>query len=55
VLADRKWLAKQKDEDLLQAILNGKGAMPSFQHKLTPEEAKRLITEVIRPLARRIR
>jgi mono/diheme cytochrome c family protein len=55
VLADRKWLAKQKDEDLLRSILSGKGAMPSFQHKLTPEEAKRLITEVIRPLARRIR
>ena len=54
-LADRKWLAKQRDEELLQAILNGKGAMPSFKHKLSPEEAKRLLTEIIRPLARRVR
>ena len=55
VLADRKWLGKQKDEDLLQSILKGKGAMPSFKHKMTPEEAKRLLTGIVRPLARRIR
>jgi mono/diheme cytochrome c family protein len=55
VLADRKWLAQQKDETLLQSILNGKGAMPSFKHKLTAEEAKRMLTEIVRPLARRAR
>ena len=55
VLADRKWLAKQKDEDLLQSNLNGKGAMPSFKHKMTPEEAKRMLMEILRPMARRVR
>jgi mono/diheme cytochrome c family protein len=55
VLADRKWLAKQKDEDLVRTILDGKGAMPSFKHKLSPEEVKRLLTEIVRPLARRAR
>ena len=55
VLADRKWLAKRKDADLLQSILNGKGAMPSFKHKLTQEEAKRMLTEIIRPMARSVR
>jgi mono/diheme cytochrome c family protein len=52
-LADRKWLAKQKDADLIASILNGKGAMPAFNYKLTPEDAKRLLTGVIRPMARR--
>lgn len=55
VLADRKWLAKQKDEDLVRSIMEGRGAMPSFKHKLTQEEAKRLLTEIVRPLARRAR
>jgi mono/diheme cytochrome c family protein len=55
VLADRKWLAKQNDADLLHGILEGKGAMPSFKYKLTQEEAKRMLSEIIRPLARRAR
>ena len=55
VLADRKWLVKQKDEDLIRATLDGKGAMPSFKHKLTAEDVKRLLTEIVRPLARRAR
>ena len=46
---------KQKDEDLLRSILEGKGAMPSFKHKLGREEALGLLTEIIRPLARRAR
>jgi len=53
VLADRAWLAKQKDEELLKSLLEGKGAMPSFKHKLPPEEALRLLKEIVRPLARR--
>jgi mono/diheme cytochrome c family protein len=55
VLADRKWLGQQKDEDLLRSILEGKGAMPSFKHKLGREEALGLLSEIIRPLARRAR
>ena len=55
VLADRRWLARQKNEDLLRSILEGKGAMPSFKHKMTPEEAKRMIGGVLRPMARKAR
>jgi len=55
VLADRAWLAKQVDEALIASILEGKGAMPGFKHKLSPEEAKRLLAEVIRPMARQVR
>jgi mono/diheme cytochrome c family protein len=55
VLADRAWLAKQNDEVLVASILEGKDAMPGFKHKLTPEEAKRMLSDVIRPLARRAR
>ncbi len=55
VLADRRWLASRKDEDLLAAILKGKGAMPSFRYKLTQEEAERLLREIVRPFARRRR
>ena len=52
VLADEKWLAKQKEEDLLASILNGKGAMPSFKYKMAPEDAKRLLSEIIHPMTR---
>lgn len=55
VLADRVWLAKQDDQMLVASILEGKDAMPGFKHKLTPEEAKRMLTDVIRPMARRAR
>ena len=55
VLAEPKWLAKQKDDDLLRSILNGKGAMPGFKHKLTQDEVKRMLSEIIRPMALRAR
>ena len=55
VLADSKWLARQEEDDLLRSILNGKGAMPGFKYRLTPEEAKRMLSEIIRPMARRVR
>lgn len=55
VLADRRWLARQKNEDLLRSILEGKGAMPSFKHKMTPEETKRMIGGILRPMARKTR
>jgi mono/diheme cytochrome c family protein len=55
VLADRAWLAKQTDAALVVSILEGKSAMPGFKHKLTSEDAKRMLREVIHPLARRAR
>jgi len=50
-LADAKWQAKQKDSDLVKIILRGKGAMPGFRAQLSEEEAKVMVSEVIRPLA----
>ncbi len=55
VLADRAWLSKQNDTVLAASILEGKDAMPGFKHKLTPEEAKRMVVDVIRRLAQRAR
>ena len=55
VLADRKWLARQKDEDLVRSILGGKGAMPGFRNKMTPEEAKGMIARILKPMARKAR
>ena len=55
VLADRKWLGKQDVAALVRSIMEGKDAMPSFKYKLTPEEARRLLLEVVRPMARRSR
>jgi mono/diheme cytochrome c family protein len=55
ILSDKKWLAKQQEETLLASILNGKGAMPGFKYKLSLEDAKRMISEIIRPMARRAR
>ena len=51
-LANAGWLARQEDQALIRSILKGKGAMPSFKEKLTPEDCKRLLTEVVRPLAK---
>jgi mono/diheme cytochrome c family protein len=55
VLADRKWFAQQKEAALLTVILEGKGAMPGFKYKLSPEEAEGMLSEVIRPMARKAR
>jgi len=51
-LSDRVWLAKQKEEDLVQSVQNGKGAMPSYKEKLTIEETRRLLKEIVLPLAK---
>lgn len=54
-LADARWLAKQEDADLVAVILRGRGAMPGFRRQLTEVEVRRLVVEVIRPLAARKR
>ena len=54
-LANATWMGRQEDEALIQSILKGKGAMPSFKEKLTPDECKRLMMEVIRPLSKPVR
>lgn len=52
-LADARWLAKQREADLAASILKGRGAMPGFRRQLNDAEARRLVVEVIRPLAAR--
>ena len=48
---DARWLAKQKEADLAASILKGRGAMPGFRRQLNDAEARRLVVQVIRPLA----
>ena len=55
VLADRKWLEKQTEETLTRSILDGKGAMPSFKMNLTQEHVRRILAEVVRPMAKKTR
>lgn len=43
ILADGTWLSKQEDSSLLKSIQNGKGAMPSYQGRLKPEELNGLV------------
>lgn len=52
-LNDSRWQAREKDSDLVRAILHGRRAMPGFKVQLTEAEVKRLVTEVVRPLAAR--
>lgn len=54
-LADGRWLGRQEEKDLVTAILKGRGAMPGFRRQIDEGEARRLLAEVIRPLATRRR
>ncbi|MCE1203119.1 MAG: cytochrome c [Holophagaceae bacterium] len=54
-LAEARWLAKQEESELVAAILKGRGAMPGFRRQLSEAEARRLLVEIIRPLATRKR
>jgi mono/diheme cytochrome c family protein len=46
-------LASQEEDALIATILRGRGAMPGYRRQLTEAEAKRLLAEVVRPLAGR--
>jgi mono/diheme cytochrome c family protein len=50
-LGSAAWLTKQDQEGLVASVLRGRGAMPGFQRQLSETEARRLLAEVIRPLA----
>ena len=52
-LAEARWQARQEDAALGASILKGRGAMPGFGRQLTEAEARRLVAEVVRPLAQR--
>jgi mono/diheme cytochrome c family protein len=48
---DKDWARSTKDEAMVKTILKGKFfglAMPAFKDKLTPDEARSLVTEVLR-------
>ena len=51
-LTDARWFAKQEEKDLAVSILKGRGAMPGFRRHLDEAEARRLVTDVIRPMGR---
>jgi mono/diheme cytochrome c family protein len=38
--------ASKSDEELTNAITNGKGKMPAYKDKLKPEEIKALVSEI---------
>ncbi|MBI3131690.1 MAG: cytochrome c [Acidobacteria bacterium] len=52
-LADHRWQARTTDGDMVRAILKGKREMPAFGANLSEEDAKRLVTEILRPMAAR--
>lgn len=52
-LADARWQARTKDEEMVKAILRGKREMPAFGAQLSELEAKALVEQVIRPMAAR--
>jgi len=51
-LVEPRWLARQEVGDLAATILRGRGAMPGFRRQLSEAEARRMIQEVLQPLAR---
>lgn len=52
-LADARWQARTKDEDMVKAILRGKREMPAFGAQLSEAEARALVAEILRPMAAR--
>ncbi|WP_257309863.1 c-type cytochrome [Geothrix fuzhouensis] len=50
-LLDLRRMARQEEAGLVITILRGRGAMPGFGRQLTEPEARRLVTEVLRPMA----
>ncbi len=45
---DKEWQANHTDEQMIETVTKGKPPMPAFDQKLTPEEIKLLITDVVR-------
>lgn len=49
-LSDADWQATKKDDEMMDAITNGKNKMPPWREKLKPEEIQALV-EYVRKLA----
>jgi len=50
-LTEAKWAKNTSDEEMMDTILTGKffgRSMPAFKKQLTPEDAKRLVVEIVR-------
>lgn len=43
---DKTWQNDTKDEDILETIKEGNGAMPSFKNKLTEDKVKSLVGRI---------
>ncbi|HJW31896.1 MAG TPA: cytochrome c [Holophagaceae bacterium] len=52
-LSDYRWQARTTDADMVKVILKGKREMPAFGASLSGEDAQRLVTEILRPMAAR--
>ena len=52
-LTDHRWQSRMTDSDMVKAILKGKREMPAFSASLSEDDAKRLVTEILRPMAAR--
>ena len=50
---DSRKANRKKDADWVKVMLDGKEKMPAFKDKMTEEEIRKMITEVLRPFAAR--
>lgn len=48
-LAEARRGGKPSEEELIAAMLGGKGAMPGFRRQLSESEARRLVASMLRP------
>ena len=49
-LTDAAWQKANKDTDIVNTIMNGKGHMPAFKTRISETDAMRIVTEVVRKL-----
>jgi mono/diheme cytochrome c family protein len=43
---DSEWQAEVDDRRLITSITHGRGGMPAFEKKLTPEQVKSMVTYI---------
>ena len=48
---DKEWQASKQDDELIEAVSKGKAPMPAFDKKLSADEIKTLVTDVVRKFA----
>ncbi|HJW08907.1 MAG TPA: cytochrome c [Holophagaceae bacterium] len=50
---DARKANRKKDADWVKVLMDGKDKMPAFKEKLSPEDAQRMTTEILRKFAAR--